>query len=140
MSTKTWYVLSWNVRGINSDKKWDAIRDHVMSCNCDIVCLQETKKQFFDIMFIKKICPSSFDAFEYIPSVGASGGSIIIWKSNLFLAVKSLRMIMYVFEFHQTIIMNLGFSLTFMLLVLLLEKEISYSGSKISICLALLIG
>jgi len=24
-------------------------------------------------MFIKKICPAIFDAFEFIPSVGASG-------------------------------------------------------------------
>ena len=34
-------------------------------------------------MFIKKICPP-FDSFEFIPYVGASGGSIITWKSNLF--------------------------------------------------------
>jgi exonuclease III len=78
MSNRTWSVLSWNVRGINSDKKWDAVRDRVLNNNCDIVCLQETKKSSFDLMFIKKICPSSFDAFEFIPSVGASGGSIII--------------------------------------------------------------
>ena len=84
MSTRSWFVLSWNVRGINSDKKWDANRDRVTNCNCDIVCLQETKKQTFDLMFIKKICPPSFDSFEFIPSVGASGGSIIIWKCNLF--------------------------------------------------------
>ena len=54
-----------------------------MNYNCDIVCLQETKKQTFDLMFIKNICPP-FDSFEFIPYVGASGGSIIIWKSNLF--------------------------------------------------------
>ena len=85
MSTRTWSVLSWNVRGINSDKKWDAVRDRVINSNCDIVCLQETKKQSFNLMFIKKICPAVFDAFEFIPSVGAYGGSIIIWKSCLFL-------------------------------------------------------
>jgi len=28
--------------------------------------------------------PPIFDAFDYIPVVGASGGSIIIWKSNFF--------------------------------------------------------
>lgn len=77
MSRRTWFVLSWNVRGLNSDKKWDAVRDRVISSACDVVCLQETKKHSFDPMFIKKICPS-FDAYEFIPSDGASGGSIII--------------------------------------------------------------
>ena len=88
MSTRTRSVLSWNVRGINSDKKWDAIRDRVINSNYDIVYLQETKKQSFDLMFIKKICTPSFDAFEYIPSLGASGRSIVISKSSLFAGTK----------------------------------------------------
>ena len=81
MSTRSWFVLSWNVRGINSDKKWDANRDRVTNCNCDIVCLQETKKQTFDLMFIKKICPTFFDSFEYIPSVGASGLADLVYPN-----------------------------------------------------------
>lgn len=59
-----------------------------MNCSCDVVCLQETKKDAFDLMFIKKICPSSFDSFEFHPAVGAFGGSIIIWKSSLFTGTK----------------------------------------------------
>jgi hypothetical protein len=39
-------------------------------------------------MFTKKICPSTFDAFEFIPSDGASGGIITIWKSRLFSSSK----------------------------------------------------
>ena len=75
---RNWKVLCWNVRGINSDTKWDCIRDKISELGCDIVCLQETKKEFFDIQFIKKICPSAFDSFEYFPSIGASGGIITI--------------------------------------------------------------
>ena len=78
MTTRTWKVLCWNVWGINSDKKWDAVRGCVMESSCYIVCLQETKKHSFDHLFIKKICPSVFDAFDYIPALGASGGSIVI--------------------------------------------------------------
>lgn len=78
MATRTWKILCWNVRGINSDKKWEAIRDRVFECSCDVICLQETKKESFDKMFINKICPPMFDAFDFIPSVGALGGSIII--------------------------------------------------------------
>jgi exonuclease III len=83
--TKTWKVLCWNnVRGINSSEKWNAIRDRISESGRDIICLQETKRQQFDIQFIKNFCPVSFDAFEYLPSVGASGGIITIWKSAQF--------------------------------------------------------
>lgn len=44
--------------------------------------MQETKKENFDLGFIKKICPPSFDSFEFLPSIGASGGCITIWQSN----------------------------------------------------------
>lgn len=59
-------------------KKWKDVRDRVFECSCDVICLQETKKESFDKMFINKICPPMFDAFDFIPSVGALGGSIII--------------------------------------------------------------
>lgn len=49
---------------------------------CDVICLQETKRDHFDLSFIHKFCPPVFDQFEFLPSVGASGGSIIIWKSS----------------------------------------------------------
>lgn len=84
MNNKTWNVLCWNIRGINSDKKWNAIRDRVVECHCDVICLQETKKEIFDLMFLRNLCPPSFDKFEYLPSMGASGGIIIIWKSSMF--------------------------------------------------------
>ena len=84
LNSRSWKVLCWNVRGINSDKKWDSIRDKIVESNCDILCLQETKRENFDIQFIKKFCSSSFDSFEFLPSVGASGGILTVWKSYLF--------------------------------------------------------
>lgn len=80
---RTWKVLCWNVRGLNSDGKWNSIRDKIIETACDVLCLQETKKDFFDTQFIKNICPPQFDSFLYVPSVGASGGIITIWKSSL---------------------------------------------------------
>jgi len=49
-----------------------------------VVCVQETKKEHFDVAFIKECCPPSFDEFVYVPSCGASGGLLIIWKSAVF--------------------------------------------------------
>jgi hypothetical protein len=40
-------VLCWNVRGLNAKEKWDAIRDKISESGCDVICLQETKRQFF---------------------------------------------------------------------------------------------
>ena len=64
--------------------KWDSIRDKIVGNGCDIVCLQETNKENFDLHYIKNFCPPAFDAFEFLPSVGASGGIITIWKSSFF--------------------------------------------------------
>ena len=75
---KTCNILCWNIRGINSDAKWNAIRDRIAEANCDIVCLQETKKDAWDLQFIRQFCPPDFDSFEFLPSLGASGGVITI--------------------------------------------------------------
>jgi exonuclease III len=56
MAIKQWNVLSWNIRGINSDKKWNAIRDRMDNNNCDVLCLQETKRESFDLAYLRKFC------------------------------------------------------------------------------------
>jgi hypothetical protein len=53
-----------------------------------VICLQETKKETFDALFLKKICPFGFDSFEVLPSVGASGGILIAWKGSVFKGAK----------------------------------------------------
>lgn len=84
MGQRNWNILSWNVRGINSEQKLLAIRNCVESCGCDVVCLQETKRSAFDLAFIKTFCPKKFDKYAFIPSRGASGGLITIWNSSVF--------------------------------------------------------
>lgn len=79
-----WKILCWNVRGINTRNKWDAIKNKVVDYFCDIVCFQETKKEVFDNSFLKNVCPPCFDKFEFLPSVGASGGMLIAWESRFF--------------------------------------------------------
>jgi hypothetical protein len=38
----------------------------------------------FDSIFIRKISPAAFNKFSFLPSRGASGRSIVIWKGNIF--------------------------------------------------------
>ena len=75
---KNWKILCWNVRWINSVSKWDSIRDKIVKSGCDIVCLQETKREVFDAPFIKNFAPRRLDYFDFIPSVGSSGGILVL--------------------------------------------------------------
>jgi len=86
-------------------------------------------------MFIKKICPAIFDAFEFIPSVGASGDPLSSESPIFFQATRFLRIaIASLFNFYLITIMILGFYLIFMLLALHLERENFYSGLKTYKC------
>lgn len=76
-------ILIWNIRGINSQGKWDALRGKIEESACHIICLQETKRESFDIFYLKKFCPRHLDKFCFFPSDGASGGLIIIWNSSV---------------------------------------------------------
>jgi exonuclease III len=76
------------VRGLNSEKKWNSIRDKIVESKCDIVCLQETKKEQFDSTFIRNICPQHFDSFTFKPSQGASGGILVCWNGRIFNGVE----------------------------------------------------
>ena len=74
----------WNIRGINSDSKLLALRNAIDTSGFSLLCIQETKRESFDLAFIKTFCPKRFDKFVFVPSVGASGGLITIWNSSLF--------------------------------------------------------
>lgn len=79
-------ILVWNIRGINSQEKWDALRSKINESACHIICLQETKREQFDFFYLKNFCPRNFDGFFYSPSIGASGGLLTIWNSRMFSA------------------------------------------------------
>ena len=81
---KTWFVLCWNIRGLNARDKQLALWNAINVSGCSVICLQETKKCHFDSAFIKSYCPSRFDEFVYVPSNGASGGLVVIWNSSVF--------------------------------------------------------
>jgi hypothetical protein len=44
-----------------------------------VICFQETKREDFDIVFIRNFCPRNFDSYAFNPSVGQSGGTLAIW-------------------------------------------------------------
>lgn len=84
MSTRNWHILCWNIRGINASEKWDAVRNKIEESSFSVICLQETKREHFDISCIRKFAPRRFDSFDFIPSVGASGGILVVRNSAIF--------------------------------------------------------
>jgi exonuclease III len=81
---RQWNCLSWNVRGINYQLKWDAIRNIIKESRSSIICIQETKRKHFDATYLIKFCPNHLNCLEFSPSVGALGGLITIWIGNMF--------------------------------------------------------
>ena len=75
---RNWNILYWNIRGINAQAKWDALRNKIDESSCAIVCIQETKKECFDASYIRNFAPRRLDNFEYIPSSGSSGGILVL--------------------------------------------------------------
>lgn len=64
---KIWSILSWNIRGINSQPKWDHVRNKIFERCVAIVCLQETKRPSFDDSYISKFSPRHLNKFAFSP-------------------------------------------------------------------------
>nr|BAD23266.1 hypothetical protein [Oryza sativa Japonica Group] len=45
---------------------------------CQVLCLQETKKENFELFDIKKFAPKRFGSIAFAPSMSASGGILIV--------------------------------------------------------------
>jgi exonuclease III len=81
---RNWIILDWNLRGINSQTRWDDIRQKIDESGYNVICFQETKREHFDNDYLRNFCPRRFNQFVFSPSVGNSGGIITIWNGNLF--------------------------------------------------------
>jgi exonuclease III len=74
---QNWNILNWNVQGLNSDDKRNAIRAKLEESACSIFCLQETKSQHFDHLFYQK------DGAQKIRGK-CSGGIFMGWCGAIF--------------------------------------------------------
>ena len=76
-------ILCWNVRGLNSRARQDAVHTLVNSSRVDVVCLQETKMAVVSRGTLLSMLGSHFFYFIELPSIGASGGILIAWRHGL---------------------------------------------------------
>jgi mannosylglycoprotein endo-beta-mannosidase len=75
-------ILIWNVHGLNSTTRQDAVRSLVVSTKADIVCIQETKMENISRRVVFSALGSNLNQYVFVPSVGASGGILVVWKHN----------------------------------------------------------
>lgn len=76
-------ILCWNVRGLNSRVRQDAIRNLISNSRVDIVCLQETKMSVMSVGVILSSMGSDFTNWIDLPAAGASGGIVVAWRQCL---------------------------------------------------------
>jgi exonuclease III len=72
---RSWKILSWNVRGMNDNRKWSAIRNTIEESCCVAFCLQETKRSVILSNFLKNICQEYITSLFYTLQMGLLGAS-----------------------------------------------------------------
>ena len=82
-NNRSWNILNWNIRGINSKDKWNAINQKIEESACVVVCIQETKREEFTTQYLRNFCPKRISKFAYLPSNGASGGILTAWNDSI---------------------------------------------------------
>lgn len=81
MNWKKIKVLNWNVRGLGSVRKVNVVRDVIRTSRCDVVCLQETKCNSYDLNLYMSLLPSFFEPnCVALHAIGTAGGCLVAWK------------------------------------------------------------
>ena len=75
-------ILSWNVRGNGSYRKRKSIKEVIGKEDPDIAVLQEVKRENVDRRFVGSVWKSRFKEWILLPSVGRSGGILLMWDTR----------------------------------------------------------
>ena len=79
MASQPLELLVWNVRGLNSPARRNAIFQVATAANPSIVCLQETKLEVVTSEIIRHCLGNKFEKFFYLSASGTRGGVLIAW-------------------------------------------------------------
>ena len=64
--------------------KWAAIKKLNLKYKVDLVCIQETKKEYFNKLTCQSIWGDSNVSWDSVPSVHTSGGLLCLWNNSVF--------------------------------------------------------
>jgi exonuclease III len=76
-------ILSWNMRGLNEEKKRLRVRRLLRQCKVDIVCLQEKKLEMITHGLVQSLWRCPYVEWSYVASFGASGGILLMWDRRV---------------------------------------------------------
>lgn len=75
-------ILSWNLRGSNTLEKLHQVRRRVHKHNPLFVGLQETKQSLMNYYIAHELWGITSYNWSCFPSLGASGGLILMWDAD----------------------------------------------------------
>ena len=81
-------IMSLNMRGLGDNSKRRRLAKIINSGNFDLVCLQETKREFIEDYVVENMWGNQLIDWIALPSSGLSGGLLMMWKRGLWV-VKS---------------------------------------------------
>lgn len=71
-------ILVWNMRGLNSRARRDAVCDVVHDERVSLLCLEKTKMDVIPSRIILEMLGLDFD-YSFLPAVGRFGGVLLAW-------------------------------------------------------------
>lgn len=86
-NTRNNKILFWNIRGINSQEKWDTLRDKINESAYQIIYIQETKREFFLISFTLK--SYVLELWTFLPFLHR----LVPWEGSLLLGIAVCSMV-----------------------------------------------
>jgi hypothetical protein len=76
-------IITWNVRGLGGYEKKQEVRNLINEKKPSIICLQETKLSVIDDFIGAALWGTLTQSYSYRPSVGASGGLLVMWDPSV---------------------------------------------------------
>jgi exonuclease III len=76
-------IAIWNVRGLNSPLRRQAVSQAISPSRAAVVCLQETKMAIISDRVVRECLGPAFDGFFYLPADGTRGWILLTWQSAL---------------------------------------------------------
>jgi exonuclease III len=76
--------IYWNIKGINSQTRWDDMYKKIAESKCNIICLEETKREHFDHTYLRNSILEHLHIFPMFHLLAISGGLITIKNGSMF--------------------------------------------------------